>query len=562
MTEKERIQKIKDFFPNAHQTSNDYRSMIEQLIIPTVSLLPKNENEDKAVLGNNINKNLIIQDLINVKLDEEGQEQKEVFKSVIELMQGSPNWASSLSMNIIPQSNKIAIPTFLLVSIFSPSILESDININIEKAEYEVGTMLSDLVWNELEHSGCIFTHGPEEGWFFALQYAKARVLKNSSKEGLFNTQCKVICSKVAQIAKERSIIFSGIGSDNLIQISVDENNKINLNELEEVLKDLNEKDIPVACIVCTLGTKNVNAFDPIKDIYELTQKYPNNESKYGKTLIYVDANLSFTWLTFKDYDFNYNNLGFGEDSLPIIKSIYETVSEIKYADCFSTDFHLSGYCPGVTSSFHFKDANEFNSLMHYDRLDNYSSNDTSSYNARNIHSSIGAIAAWATLKYFGKNGFRLINGQQIEYVISVRELINKEDNMCTINVNDYDQTILFRVYDDEVISAKNQYQNELSDSKYKDQLIKNNEFNYKVYQKLIAWYRDLKQIDGKYTPYIAFTNNLRNTKYNNDSNKEEIINCLKIYSSQFNASLETIEWLISCLKIAIKEVKKEEKQI
>ncbi|MBP5783707.1 hypothetical protein J6W32_03900 [bacterium] len=67
----------------------------------------------------------------------------------------------------------------------------------------------------------------------------------------------------------------------------------MDLDKLEVVLKDLHEKEIPVAAIVCTEGTTDANAFDDILGVKNLLDRFPN-PAKYGKTLIYADSVVGF----------------------------------------------------------------------------------------------------------------------------------------------------------------------------------------------------------------------------------------------------------------------------
>ena len=69
----------------------------------------------------------------------------------------------------------------------------------------------------------------------------------------------------------------------------------MDLEKLEEVLKDLHAKGIPVAGVVCTEGTTDANAFDDIGGVKALLDKYPNDPAKYGKALIYADAVVGFS---------------------------------------------------------------------------------------------------------------------------------------------------------------------------------------------------------------------------------------------------------------------------
>ncbi|MDA6076213.1 hypothetical protein O0544_02935 [Edwardsiella anguillarum] len=133
---------------------------------------------------------------------------------------------------------------------------------------------------------------------------------------------------------------------DNIIRIKTDpDTNAMDLNDLEAVLKSLQAKKIPVASVVCTMGTTDANAFDPVGGVRKLLDQYPN-AAPYGKALLYCDAVTSWSWLAFKKYDFAKNPLQFTEELLPFIEANCRALQDMKYADAIGFDFHKAGFTP------------------------------------------------------------------------------------------------------------------------------------------------------------------------------------------------------------------------
>ena len=114
---------------------------------------------------------------------------------------------------------------------------------------------------------------------------------------------------------------------------------------LEEILKDLASKKIPVATVVCTMGTTDASAIDPIGKVRKLLDQYPNPEG-FGKAILYADAVVGWSWVYFKDYDFEKNPLEFSERILPILKQNGQALAELSYADAIGIDFHKVGWAP------------------------------------------------------------------------------------------------------------------------------------------------------------------------------------------------------------------------
>ena len=103
---------------------------------------------------------------------------------------------------------------------------------------------------------------------------------------------------------------------------------------LEEVLKDCQNKKIPVASVVCTMATTDANAFDPVADVRKILDNYPNPEG-YGKALLYCDSVIGWSWLAFKNYNFKENPLGFSDAVLPYLEKNYNAIKGIFFADAF-----------------------------------------------------------------------------------------------------------------------------------------------------------------------------------------------------------------------------------
>ncbi len=568
--EQKRNEIVSSYFAEPYQTSNEFKETIEEIIEPAFKLLPKNRNEDRAFLGYNPKLTIDFEKVYEAKVPENGITRKNVLNKVTELFEGAVNWGSSLALcNVNPESNRAGLQAFLFCSLFSPNILEGEYAWNVHKAELECGAMLGDLAWDEGKKAGCIFTYGGQGGWQYALQYGKTRVLKDSMSKGIYEP-CKVICSTVAQFSKQHCVVWGGIGTDNLIQIPVDDNNRMKIDELEKVLIELHEKDIPIAMVVGNSGTTDTNSFDDLEAISKLMEKYPNNPKKYGKAILYADAVIGFSWLSFKGYDFKNNPLGFNKEALPIIEEMYEHAKKIKFADCYSTDFHKSGYCPYVATSFNYRDRDEFVNLMSYIKtsknnhdnslkyayLQERSPYNPMYYSLESSRSGAGSCAAWATLHYFGLTGFRLVNGWEVEHHIWLRKFIEQSKNIITVNPNNHGQVTLFRIYDELVTDAKAEYEKELNDPSYKEKLIANNKIIEAVGNKLYSWVRTGKRINGKFTPYISFSTGFRATNYNEDfKDPEAVVYALKVYAMQFHSTVETFDWVIKCVKLALNEV-------
>ena len=372
----------------------------------------------------------------------------------------------------------------------------------------------------------------------------------------------KVICSQQAHYVQQNSSDWTGLGMDNVVRVQTDvATNGMDLIDLERILEDLTAKKTPVAAVVCTMGTTDSSAFDPIGKVRELLDRYPNPEG-YGKTVLYADAVVGWSWIYFRDYDFAKNPLGFSERILPILRRNGEAMKEIRYADAVGIDFHKVGFAPYVSSCFLYKDAAEFESL-HRRGSDAYLQVRTPYnpmyYTLEVSRTTSGALAGWATLKYFGLEGMQAILGGILETKYYLYDLIDEQSDMVCVNPDDTGLITLYRVYP-KGINAKAQFQKELTDPAGRADLVRNNILTEAVGNKLFEWFRAGKKIDGKYTPWMSFSTGFRVAEYNRDEkDSEEVVFALKSFPMNVFVTPEIMKWTVHCVRAARDEVLKDQ---
>jgi len=92
------------------------------------------------------------------------------------------------------------------------------------------------------------------------------------------------------------------------------------------------------------MGTTDASAFDPIAKVRALIDRYPNPKGTGRRAL--RDAVVGWSWIYFKDYDFDKNPLEFSDRVLPVLKSNGQAMKDIVHADAVGIDFHKVGWTP------------------------------------------------------------------------------------------------------------------------------------------------------------------------------------------------------------------------
>lgn len=481
-----------------------------------------------------------------------------VLGEVVKMFNGMPNWGSPLTMcNVVPQANTAAIVASMLGQVFSANILEGEYAWNVHRAELETAGMFANLIGWKPTEAGAIYTWGGGGCWTYGLKYGLTRVLRDSRTKGI-RTDAKVICSQQAHYVQQNASDWLGLGMDNIVQVRTDiATNQMDPAHLEEILRDFHDRKIPVAAVVCTMGTTDANAFDPIGKARELLDRYPN-PAGYGKAVLYADCVVGWSWLFFKDYDFAGNPLGFSERILPVLRKNAQMIREVVHADAIGIDFHKVGWTPYVSSCFVYRKADEFETLLRRGS-DSYLQIRTPYnpmyYTAEVSRSASGSLAGWATLKYFGIEGMQAVLGGILETKYYLYNLFSTQPDFACANPDDTGLVTLFRVYP-KGVDAKAQFERELSDPACRPDLLRHNELTEAIGDKLFDWFRSGKQIDGRHTPYLSFTTGFRNTDYNRDgTDPEAVVYALKSFPMNVFITPEIMQWALHCVRLARDEV-------
>jgi glutamate/tyrosine decarboxylase-like PLP-dependent enzyme len=472
-------------------------------------------------------------DVKNVSIPQEMGDIDAVLDDVVNLFEGAVNWGNPLTMcNVIPQPNTAAVIASMLSQVFPANILEGEYAQNVHIAELETAGMLGNLVGWDPVKTGAIYTWGGGGCWTYGLKYGLTRVLPDSMTKGV-RTDAKVICSQQAHFVQRNASAWMGLGMDNIVHVRTDvHTNQMDVGHLEEILKDLAAKKIPVATVVCTMGTTDASAIDPIAKVRKLLDRYPN-PAGFGKTILYADAVVGWSWVYFKDYDFEKNPLEFSARVLPILKQNGQALADLSYADAIGIDWGTDAYLQVRTP---------YNPMY---------------YTLEVSRTASGSLAGWATLKYFGEEGMQAILGGILETKYFLYDLLKAQSDMVCVNADDTGLITLFRVYP-KGVDAVAQFKKELTEKTSRADLIKHNKLIKDVGDKLYEWYRAGKKLEGKYTPYMSFSTGFRNTEYNLEgTDTDAVIFAIKAFPMNVFVTPEIMKWALHCVHAARDEVLK-----
>lgn len=150
-----------------------------------------------------------------------------------------------------------------------------------------------------------------------------------------------------------KSAAVCGFGSEQIKDIHVDADARMDLDILEQKLQHCLIKQIPITMVVGVCGTTEESAVDPLQDILALREKY---RSKGLDFHIHVDAAWGGYMITRIRRDFTLNNdtnstadeEPFLADysKVPISDEVVQNLQAIRYCDSVTVDPHKWGYIP------------------------------------------------------------------------------------------------------------------------------------------------------------------------------------------------------------------------
>jgi len=480
---------------------------------------------------------------------------EDVISQSVELFQGMAQWNHPLTMpNVIPPANLAAIIAAMMTEVFSPNIIEGEYAWNVEFAELESAAMVARLIGWDPERAGGLYTFGGSGCYLYGMKYALTRVLGKKTREEGIRTDAKLLVSQQGHYTKQNATDWSGLGMNNIIEIATDvHTNAMDVGHLEEVMSDLSDQGIPVASVVCTMGTTDAFAVDPVAEVRRLIEKYPNPEG-YGTPFLYCDAVIGWAWLAFGTYDFDANPLGFSDQALPAMRANYEAIKDMVHADAIGCDFHKVGWAPYNCSLFMFRDNDDFVDLMKRpgsDYLQERTTYNPGLYTLEVSRSGAYAMAGWATLKFFGYEGFQAVLGGILEVKEYLRGILQALPDTVCVNDEDNGFSTLFRAYP-EGVDAAAQYQRELTEPEARCELIGHNKLQEKIADTLWDWFRDGELHAGEYAPYISYSSGFRPTEYNRDEHDPgAMVYALKSFPMNLNIDVCSMQGLLRMVSAA-----------
>ena len=474
---------------------------------------------------------------------------EDVTLQILDYCKGMYNWShQNAQMNVIGPPPLSGIIAKIASCIINANLVSDEYSHKFALAEVEAVAILSNLMGFDSTKSGGVFTFGGTGTNLYGVKIGLEKCAPGTFQTGI-KEPIKVFASDCAHYTKYNCTQWLGIGSDNLILIPTNQNNEMLLPILEEKMREELEAGNKIACVIATIGTTDAFGIDNLKGIEEIRNKLEEEYKLDYSPHIHADSVIGWIWAVFDDYNFKTNPLGFKKRTLRSLQVTSKLIRELDRADSLGIDLHKTGYAPYISSLFLVKNRDDL-ALISRDKETMPYLYQTGKYHPGVFtlecsRDASGPINGIANLRLLGKEGYRTIIGHVVEMAENLREQLEKFTYLNVLNDYNFGPVTLFRVYPGK-IDAKEQYANELTDQTFSKDLLKYNEYNYKIFNYTVE-----KAYQGKGVA-LSFTEAYRSTTYT----PPEQISAIKSFIMSPFTNENSIEKVISQIIEARKKVK------
>lgn len=208
---------------------------------------------------------------------------------------------------------------------------------------------------------------------------SKIDILKNHSARSLA-TEIQQLGKWLVPETKHYSWLKAadvlGIGTENLVSIKLDNNYRMDLNDLKATIDSYVEKQIPILGLVAVVGTTEEGAVDYIDKIISLKNEYAAKginfyfhiDAAYGgyARSIFLDENYEFIHKNNLKYQFEINNIFYDKNIDWPSDDIYNAFEAMSKADSITIDPHKMGYIPYSAGGIVIRDIRMRDSISYF----------------------------------------------------------------------------------------------------------------------------------------------------------------------------------------------------
>ncbi|THH28150.1 hypothetical protein EUX98_g6038 [Antrodiella citrinella] len=212
---------------------------------------------------------------------------------------------------------------------------------------------------------------------------------------------------------------ITGIGSENMRSVTLDNRTRMNTEHLNELLEECLQERRAVYAVVSIAGTTEHGAVDPLDEILRLRKKFQKRGLSF---LVHVDAAWGGYFATLLRDEYKPNGQPSGdslEPSMTLLPYTRRQLEHMKDADSVTIDPHKSGHIPYPAGGLCYRDGRArflVTWTSPYIDFQEEGVQTMGTYGVEGSKPGASAVAAWMSHKTIGlhKNGYGSVLGEAI----------------------------------------------------------------------------------------------------------------------------------------------------
>lgn len=480
------------------------------------------------------------------KLADKASDVEQTIAEMADYLEGLMIWSHPHSQaNVSPPATIPSAIGQFFGALYNPNVIWDEASHRVGQAEVETASVCASLIGYDAHEAAGFFTFGGTGTLLYGAKLGLEKAAPGAMQSGVPGG-LKLVASDAGHYAKLNVLGWLGIGTDGLVSIPTDADNSMQLDALEAALSGILQRGEKIACIVATMGTTDAFGIDNLHHIVRLRDRLVAEYRLAYRPHVHADAVIGWAWAVFNDYDFDANPMGFPPRALRSLSDTSVNMRALGMADSVGLDFHKTGFGPYTSSLFLCKQRKDLEltardpALMPY--MFQFGSYHPGVFTLETSRCGGAILASLANLKLLGKEGYRALLGHIVGMAEVLRERLEKSPRACVVNTYNYGPVTLFRVYPDGVDAAE-AFHAETTHPKFKDQLLRHNAYNRRVFDRMR---QDMEEGAGI---ALSFTERYRVTSYG------EPILALKSFVMSPFTSAEDMDILLASLESARRRV-------
>jgi glutamate/tyrosine decarboxylase-like PLP-dependent enzyme len=307
------------------------------------------------------------------------------------LLNGHPKFFGYITSSAAP----IGALGDLLAATVNPNVGANILSPIATEIEKQTVKWLAEFIGVSPNYGGILVSGGNMANFTAFLAARTAKAPKNIKEDGISNSTDKLVvyCSKTTHTWIEKAAILFGLGSKSIRWIQTDTANKMDIEVLENTIKNDLKNGCKPIMIIGTAGDVSTGVVDNLKAIASTCKKYD--------LWFHIDG-----------------AYGVPAAAIPELKTLFEGIEE---ADSIALDPHKWLYSPLEAGCTLVKNPNHlietYSSHPVYYNFDSKEEAATQNYYEYGFQNSRGfrALKVWLALQQVGRNGYIKMIGEDIE---------------------------------------------------------------------------------------------------------------------------------------------------